>query len=266
MIKIENAETFGWTAAIRGMRNPMNSWEKSDSYFGCTELGIDCDKCTELGCEPQDAYFHLGSNDKDLMKRLRNAGTDHRKFMRMIIVYLDITAPLYWWKEFDTYKVGTVANSCSTMHKIHAKQISVDDFSRDYIWDDGIERPKTRLVGTGENPVYLDDGQILIYTVGILNELRELYLKTKDKRYWYKMIQLLPSSYNQKRTVMLNYEVLANMYASRKNHKLDEWRTFCDWVKTLPHSELIIGEERTLEYADQPGSEEIAAPIFALGC
>lgn len=252
MIKIENVEAIGWEAAIRGMRNPMNSWEKCDTAFHSY---------------PEEGIPHkIGPNDLNLMKRLRNAGTDHRKFMRMITVYVDITAPLYWWKEFDTYKVGTVANSCSTMHKIHAKRFSVDDFSRDYIWDDSIAHSKTQLVGTEDNPVYLDDTQILIYTVGMLNELRELYLKTKDKRYWYKMIQLLPSSYNQKRTVMLNYEVLANMYASRKNHKLDEWHTFCDWIVTLLYSELITGEERTLEYADIPGTADAAAPVLELGC
>lgn len=230
MIKIENTEAIGWEHAVRGMRNPLNSWHKSDSEH--KYYGGDCYK----------GVFELGDNDKDLMKRLNKAGTDHRKFMRMIAVYADITAPLYWWKEFDTYKVGTVANSCSTMHKIHAKRFDVDDFSRDYIWDDTIARAKTQLVATEDNPVYLNDAEILIYTVGMLNELRELYLETKDRRYWYKMIQLLPSSYNQKRTVMLNYEVLANMYKSRKNHKLDCWRDFCKWIETLPYSELITGE------------------------
>lgn len=232
MIKIENTETYGWEAAIRGMRNPMNSWDKSDSII-----------CNEGVWVNPFQSVHLGHNDLDLMKRLRNAGTDHRKFMRMITVYCDITAPLYWWKEFDTYKVGTVANSCSTMHKIHAKRFSVDDFSREYIWDDDIEHPKTQLVSTEDKPVYLDDTQILIYTVGILNELRELYIETKEKQYWYKMIQLLPSSYNQKRTVMLNYEVLANIYKSRKGHRLDEWKMMLDWIETLPYSKLIIGKE-----------------------
>lgn len=231
MLEVENTETCGWEAAIRGMRNPKNSWDKSDS------------KWKYYGGDSYKGVFEIGKNDMALMKRLRNAGTDHRKYLRMITVYCDITAPLYWYKEFDTYKVGTVANSCSTMHKIHAKEFSVDDFSREYIWDDDIEHPQTQLVGTEDNPVYLDDAEILIYTVGMLNELRELYIKTKDKRYWYKMIQLLPSSYNQKRTVMLNYEVLANMYESRHNHKLDEWHTFCDWIKTLPYSELITGED-----------------------
>lgn len=244
MIKIEETETYGWEAAIRGMRNPMNSWDKSDSAICYKEIA--CHSCNEnrnnCAYNLEHDGFVIGDNDLDLMKRLRNAGTDHRKYMRMISVYCDITAPLYWWKEFDTYKVGTVANSCSTMHKIHAKRFSVDDFSREYIWEDiDYDHPRTQLVGTEDNPVCLDDVQILIYTVGVLNECRELYLNTKDKRYWYKMIQLLPSSYNQKRTVMLNYEVLTNIYESRKNHKLDEWHDFCDWIKTLPYSKLITG-------------------------
>ena len=252
MITIENTETCGWSAAIRGMRNPMNSWNKIDSY-----PAVNCRKCGKLEregyCKKEDRNcmgfeeYQLGPNDYRLMTKLVKAGSDHRKFLRMINVYCDITAPLYFWKEFDTYKVGTVANSCSTMHKIHAKRFSVDDFSREYIWDDDIEHPKTQLVSTEDKPVYLDDTQILIYTVGILNELRELYIETKEKQYWYKMIQLLPSSYNQKRTVMLNYEVLANIYKSRKNHKLDEWREFCDWVETLPYSELITGERNNNE-------------------
>lgn len=231
MIKIEETETYGWKAAIRGMRNPKNSWDKSDSKQLPDML---MDEQTYV-----PAHFEIGDNDLDLMHRLCAAGTDHRKFMRMIMVYCDITAPLYWWKEFDTYKVGTVANSCSTMHKIHDKRFSADDFSREYIWDDSIDRPQKQIVGIEDDNAYLDDAEILIYTIGILNELRELYINTKDKRYWYKMIQLLPSSYNQKRTVMLNYEVLANIYKSRKNHKLDEWHDFCDWIKTLPYSELI---------------------------
>lgn len=236
MIKIEETKTFGWEAAIRGMRNPMNSWDKSDTQ----ESSSYCPSLDHWEGATEDGfYLFVGDNDLDLMHRLCNAGTDHRKFMRMIIVSCDITAPLYWWKEFDTYKVGTVANSCSTMHKIHDKRFSADDFSREYIWDDGIKRPQTQIVGTEDDNAYLDDAEILIYTIGMLNELRELYINTKDKHYWYKMIQLLPSSYNQKRTVMLNYEVLANMYKSRKNHNLDEWHDFCDWIKTLPYSELI---------------------------
>lgn len=237
MITISNVETYGWEAAIRGMRNPMNSWDKSDSAFG-RNLEIPYSQNNPIIMfDKYGVETYIGDNDLDLMKRLVKSGTDHRKFMRMITVSCDITAPLYWWKEFDTYKVGTVANSCSTMHKIHANRFSIDDFAHEYIWND--EHPQTQLVGTEDNPVYLDDMQIIIYTVGMLNELRELYLKTKDKRYWYKMIQLLPSSYKQKRTVMLNYEVLANIHKSRKNHKLDEWRDFCDWIEELPYSELI---------------------------
>lgn len=243
MIKIEETETYGWEAAIRGMRNPMNSWDKSDSAFGRNLAIPYAQNNPSIWFDKYGVETYIGDNDLNLMKHLAKAGTDHRKFMRMIVVYCDITAPLYWWKEFDTYKVGTVANSCSTMHKIHDKRFSADDFSREYIWDDSINLPQTQIVGTEDDNVYLDDAEILIYTIGILNELREMYINTKDKRYWYKMIQLLPSSYNQKRTVMLNYEVLSNMYKSRSNHKLDEWREFCDWIKTLPYSELITGKE-----------------------
>lgn len=220
MIKIEETETYGWEAAIRGMRNPMNSWDKSDSKQLPDML---MDEQTYV-----PAYFEVGPNDLDLMHRLYKAGTDHRKFMRMIVVYCDITAPLYWWKEFDTYKVGTVANSCSTMHKIQDKEFTIDDFSHEHI----LQETFTGLV----NPTALLNG-----IVDALNQNRKLYLQMKDKKYWWQMIQLLPSSYNQKRTVMLNYEVLANIYNSRKNHKLDEWNDFCDWIKTLPYSEIITG-------------------------
>lgn len=236
MIKIENIETFGWEAAIRGMRNPMNSWDKSDSGWSSDwPYTIDPSVKGHIFVDSDDeGYMELaiGPNDQNLMMTLRNAGTDHRKFMRMITVYLDITAPLYWWKEFDTYKVGTVANSCSTMHKIADKEFSVDDFSHEHlISDEAIPRrvysAKTMLEATVEN----------------LNRFRELYLKTKDKKYWWQMIQLLPTSYNQRRTIMLNYEVLANIYKSRKNHRLDEWRDFCETIKTLPYSGLITGKE-----------------------
>ena len=220
MLKIENTEVLGWDAAIRGMRNPLNSWEKSDSQFvrdsdygcfgvcPCAEL-VDCDCC------------HVGPNDLKLMNTLRNAGTDHRKFMRMITVYLDITAPLYWWKEFDTYKVGTVANSCSTMHKIAAKEFTLEDFSHEHLGYQSI--------------------RVLKDTIKVMNDFREEFIKDHEKVNWWQMIQLLPSSYNQRRTVMLNYEVLRNMYNARKAHKLDEWHTFCTWVEALPHSELITG-------------------------
>lgn len=266
MIKFENTEVMGWKAAIRGMRNPMNSWEKGDSLF---IRDIFCDDSDDMkladlcgGIAPI-----VGDNDLDLMKRLQSAGTDHRKFLRMIIVYVDITAPLYWWKEFDTYKVGTVANSCSTMHKIADKEFVLEDFSLEHLMGSG--------VGT------LSPMKMLESTINLLNNARQLYLETSEKikkvqesyqngaldteemvlttrelqeqkeQYWWQMIQLLPSSYNQKRTIMFNYEVLANIYKSRKNHKLDEWREhdesagkgFCDWIKELPYSELIIGEK-----------------------
>lgn len=266
MIKFEHTEVVGWEAAIRGMRNPMNSWEKSDSHY-CNEYS-GCEKTRE--CDSLPGCYEIGTNDFDLMKRLRNAGTDHRKFMRMIVVYADITAPLYWWKEFDTYKIGTVSNSCSTMHKIHAKEFTRDDFS----WD--------HLLGDDYVPDhdYMSSTYVLDLIIESLNFWRHEYLtgkktgKKNDKRNWWQMIQLLPSSYNQKRTVMMNYEVLANIYKSRKNHKLDEWaehnkstcnvkddarecqntkewllceecsvgKGFCDWIKTLPYSGLITGE------------------------
>ena len=226
MIKIENTEVLGWEHAIRGMRNPKNSWEKSDSGF-CDTIG---DKYGNI-IKPEN--YRVGPNDYDLMKRLRNAGTDHRKFMRMITVYVDITAPLYWWKEFDTYKVGTVANSCSTMHKIHEKEFYEEDFSFERL-ESGYEEFKG------------DDAMHTAYcsmqnTIHALNRLRYMYNITKNKKYWDAMIQLLPSSYNQKRTVMLNYEVLANIYKNRKGHRLDEWKTMLDWVESLPYAELITG-------------------------
>lgn len=209
MIKIELTDVCGWESAIRGMRNPLNSWDKTDSKWD--------------GFGEGDGYS-IGENDHSLMMRLAKGGATHAKYRRMIVVYVDITAPLYWWKEFDTYKVGTVANSCSTMHKIHAKEFTDDDFS--------CERLYTPLAGIAFGLV-----------VDALNNARENFLETKDKHHWDEMIQLLPSSYNQKRTVMLNYEVLVGMYRDRKNHKLDEWHTFCDWIKALPYSEIIIGED-----------------------
>lgn len=238
MIKLENTEVMGWEAAIRGMRNPMNSWNNSDSGY------VYADKVTTEHIIAEDhgdgIPFVIGTNDRDLMKRLRNAGTDHRKFMRMIAVYVDITAPLYWWKEFDTYKVGTVANSCSTMHKIADKKFTLEDFSCEHLGvtvpaelNDGIEVFQNLWI------------ESLKRTIEDLNIARSYYIREQNadlkKQYWLQMIQLLPSSYNQRRTVMLNYEVLANIYKSRRNHKLDEWHTFCDWIKTLPYSELITG-------------------------
>lgn len=230
MIKFENTEVLGWEHAIRGMRNPMNSWEKSDTKFYDESPEYRYEDCPDIG-----------PNDLDLMKRLRNAGTDHRKFMRMITVYVDILAPLYWWKEFDTYKVGTVANSCSTMHKIAEKEFTLEDFScehlianRDWCKADNL------MMGPEGNNTPLD---ILRIVIDALNTYREKYIATKYPAYWWQMIQLLPSSYNQRRTVMLNYEVLANIYKSRRNHKLDEWRELCDWIEELPYSELITGKE-----------------------
>ena len=239
MLKLENCEVVGWEHAIRGMRNPKNSWEKSDSH-SCGTCG-DCDICIDYdNCPYGYDYLKIivGPNDLDLMTRLRNAGTDHRKFMRMITVYLDITAPLYWWKEFDTYKVGTVANSCSTMHKIHSKEFTLDDFSCEHLFD-RYGDPSMNL-----NYAYKYPKAVMYDLIDILNNYRFWYNETKDKKYWWQMIQLLPTSYNQKRTVMLNYEVLANIYKSRRNHKLDEWHTLCDWIEKLPYSELITGNEK----------------------
>ena len=226
MIKIENVEIYGWEAAIRGMRNPMNSWEKSDSY-----PAVDCGKCGKIereGCctaEGRDCTgfycYEIGKNDFALMKSLAAADPDHGKFLRMITVTADITAPLYWYKEYDTYKVGTVANSCSTMHKIADKEFTLDDFSHEYL---------------NEKSLYM-----LNDTIQYLNAVREAFIETKDKHYWWQMIQLLPSSYNQRRTVQLNYAVLKNIYDARRNHKLDEWILFCGWIERLPYAELITG-------------------------
>ena len=234
MLRIENTEVLGWEAAIRGMRNPKNSWEKSDSEFHREPKHYFDEKdmpCTDL------RRFVLGPDDLDLMKRLRNAGTDHRKFMRMITVYVDLTGPLFWWKEFDTYKVGTVANSCSTMNKIAAKEFTLEDFSCEHL---SIRQSVDILKETIDalnvfRNVYLNGG-LLKYETGEFATFQP-----KDKEIWWQMIQLLPSSYNQRRTLMLNYEVLANIYKSRRNHKLDEWHTLCDWIESLPYSELVTG-------------------------
>ena len=245
MITITNVDTYGWEAAIRGMRNPMNSWDKSDSAFGRNLEIPYAQNNPIIMLDKYGVETYIGDNDLDLMKRLVKAGTDHRKFMRMITVYCDITAPLYWWKEFDTYKVGTVANSCSTMHKIAEKEFTLDDFSYEHLIEETPEELKEWGIGVdwddASHTIWPKD--ILELVIEGLNNCREAYLKTKDKKYWWQMIQLLPSSYNQKRTVMLNYEVLANMHKSRKNHKLDEWHKFCDWIEELPYSELITGEE-----------------------
>ena len=236
MLKIEKVEVVGWEHAIRGMRNPMNSWEKSDSeclFHALPNYSYDDPKAEEYTryLDDYNLNLKLGPNDYTLMKKLRDGGPVHAKYRRMITVYLDITAPLYWWKEFDTYKVGTVANSCSTMHKIHAKEFTLEDFSCEHLMSKA-------QVYNGYVPT-----SVLECIIETLNEFRKLYLETKDKKYWWQMIQLLPSSYNQKRTVMLNYEVLANIYESRKDHKLDCWHTFCHWIEELPYSELITGYE-----------------------
>lgn len=247
MLKIENTEVIGWEAAIRGMRNPKNSWGKSDSGICFDTIACHTCRADRNHCKSrmENKEFVVGYDDMNLMTRLRNAGTDHRKFMRMIAVYLDITAPLYWWKEFDTYKVGTVANSCSTMHKIAAKEFTLEDFSCEHLIDydlyscNEVDGP----VINGAPHIGCGGLQLINLTINVLNYYRGKYLETKDKIYWWQMIQLLPSSYNQRRTIMLNYEVLANIYKSRRNHKLDEWHTFCDWIKTLPYSELITGKD-----------------------
>lgn len=253
MLKIENAEIMGWEHAIRGMRNPKNSWVKSDSGVCATHGPAHCADCVYTDCHADDVEigtkYILGPNDLNLMTTLRNAGTDHRKFMRMITVYLDITAPLYWWKEFDTYKVGTVANSCSTMHKIADKEFTLADFSCEHLDREPYHRNWIESVIVDEDitsphKVWMTPFDVLRCTIEMLNAYRENYLETKDKQDWWQMIQLLPSSYNQRRTVMLNYEVLANIYKSRRNHKLDEWHTFCDWIESLPYSELIAGEKK----------------------
>ena len=208
MLTITKTNVYGWESAIRGMRNAMNSWPKMDSYQEFTTDGM---------------KFVLGPNDADLVRRLCNAGPSHAKFRRMIIVYMDINAPFYWWKEYDTYKVGTVANSCSTMHKIHDKEFKLADFSWEHLNERSI--------------------RVLEAVIDELNFNRNAFIETKDKYYWRQMIQLLPTSYNQLRTLELNYEVLANIYSTRRNHKLDEWHTVCDWIEQLPYSWIITGKE-----------------------
>lgn len=252
MIKIDKTEVFGWESAIRGMRNPMNSWDKSDSW---PFVHKDIHTNEHLG-----RGFHIGENDLKLMKSLSKAGPDHGKFLRMINVTCDINAPLYWWKEFDTYKIGTVANSCSTMHKIHVKEFTLDDFSCEHLFGNFlVNKPESEV----DTDCYVEDEfgepvlpfDLLRYTIRLLNKARERFLEAKTKpmkeesrrsglmkKYWWQMIQLLPSSYNQKRTVQLNYQVLKNMYNARKSHKLDEWRALCAWCETLPYfKEICLG-------------------------
>ena len=247
MIKLENIvlpSADQWKAIIFGARNPLNSWDRSDSF--CVPSPDNCNGCHDYNkCSyifEQDGKSYrssIGPNDLNLIIRLRNAGTDHRKFMRMITVYVDVIAPLYWWKEFDTYKVGTVANSCSTMHKISDKEFTLEDFSCEHLYaEDDIDGMYYSTTAEEE----FTSTDVLKVVIEALNNYREMYLSTKDKKDWWQMIQLLPSSYNQRRTVMLNYEVLANIYKSRRNHKLDEWHVFCDWIDGLPYSQLITGE------------------------
>lgn len=243
MIKIEQTEVSGFAAAIRGMRNPMNSWDKMDSHVcNYDEYGCDCPMVAngdEPGEECNDGKwkFCIGENDYALMKRLADGGSCHAKYRRMMLVTCDITAPLYWWKEFDTYKVGTVANSCSTMHKIHAKEFTLDDFSHEHLMQYSIEILDDAIIQLNFwRKIYLSGGQVNNY------DGTDRIFEPKDKDAWWQMIQLLPSSYNQKRTVLLNYEVLANIYKWRKNHKLDEWRDFCRWIEQLPYSNVIVRE------------------------
>ncbi len=262
MIKFENTEVVGWGHAIRGMRNPKNSWERSDSDY----LPILCRRCDDChnflygtwdDCGDCEVYklteehdgFMVGPNDHKLMMSLNQSGSVHAKYRRMIVVYTDITAPLYWWKEFDTYKVGTVANSCSTMHKIHEKEFTLEDFSYEHLMNWKDDFTCDCQINEGFSPDGYPCGtaplDLLFNIISMLNTARGKYIITKDKKYWWQMIQLLPSSYNQKRTVMLNYEVLAGIYRWRKDHKLDEWSIgFVNWIKSLPYSELITGEEQ----------------------
>ena len=290
MIEIENTEVTGWRAAIRGARNPMNSWGKSDTVYITTQFCDDEDDF-KLAALCGGVAPIIKENDHKLLMNLCKGGTEEAKWRRMVHVSVDITAPLYWWKEFETYKVGTVSNSCSTMHKIHAKKFTLDDFSCEHLFtgrikdydlseyhrlekeeDDKVDEMSyeeyqayefkyadvheyiVRELGAYESYTdYSECGSdieienysidLLKETLYVLNHYREKFLETKDKRYWWQMIQLLPSSYNQKRTIDLNYEVLAAQYQQRKNHKLDEWRQYCKWIKTLPYSEFIVGEE-----------------------
>lgn len=249
-IKIENVEVMGWEHAIRGMRNPMNSWEKGDSgtcesfLVNCDPEGDGCDKCPyewdDPNCNALDYKkdFIIGHNDHKLMMSLAKGGPVHAKYRRMITVYADITAPLYWWKEFDTYRIGVEKNSCSTMHKIHEKEFELSDFSTEHL----MESSDYALKYSSDELYIYDFCNVLSGAIDALNFARRHYLASKDKGWWWQMIQLLPTSYNQKRTVMLNYEVLVGMYKSRKNHKLDEWREFCKWIESLPYSEIITGE------------------------
>lgn len=267
MIKLEHvvlASPEQMEFIIEGMRNAKNSWDKSDSGFCGGNKHIGCAHCSFAGnkihniemCKMDRKYgfgikpcgkkdfdgcYCIGHDDHSLMQQLSNAGTDHRKYMRMMPVYARITAPLYWWKEFDTYKVGTVSNSCSTMHKIDEKEFTLDNFSCEHLLNMSNNDAGDALFFNDANNIRVDSDDLLGLTINVLNYYRERFNKTKDKRYWWQMIQLLPSSYNQTRNIMMNYEVLANIYKSRKNHKLNEWREFCKWIESLPYSGLITG-------------------------
>lgn len=256
MIKIENVEVVGWEHAIRGMRNPKNSWDRSDS--GCC-ADFKCTDCPlydiENSCCDHEGDYILGPNDLGLANRLDNGGPVHAKYRRMIVVYLDIVAPLYWWKEFDTYKVGTVANSCSTMHKIQDKEFTLENFSCEHLMEgDGFHIFDKNERDTG---MTMNSKELLQLTINYLNSYREAFIATKNKDLWWQMIQLLPSSYNQRRTVMLNYEVLVGIYKWRKNHKLDEWREFCEWIESLPYSELITGRCELKEVEKKEETDEL---------
>ena len=272
MIKLENYEVVGWEHAIRGMRNPKNSWDRSDSPINkeC-DYYVDCEGCpgyeNDEICDKmiEDNVYLIGPNDHKLMMQLAAGGPVHAKYRRMIAVYVDITAPLYWWKEFDTYKVGTVSDSCSTMHKIHDKEFTLEDFSHEHLLDDGDNENVPLMVDPNDYENAFSPVNIFVLTVRMLNACRAKFIDIDNKlkkdisqekiieltkvkkELWWQMIQLLPSSYNQRRTIMLNYEVLTGMYHDRKNHKLDEWRTFCEWIESLPYSEIITGEQKDEE-------------------
>lgn len=260
MILLEEVSITGFEDAIRGMRNPMNSWNKSDSgrcMDNCLEKGpcdSNCMDCSKF----EYGQFCVGTNDLELMLKLAKAGSVHAKFRRMITVYMDVTAPLYWWKEFDTYKVGTVANSCSTMHKIHAKEFAIDDFSHEHLISDWVDGNVEAFVFEKFNAPY-SPKEVLGVAINALNACRNAFLNTNDKRFWWQMIQLLPSSYNQKRTLMLNYEVLANIYQHRRDHKLDEWRDFCEMIEELPWSEIITCNYQQDLYKYKAHSEMISS-------
>ena len=251
MIKLENTEVFNFEGALRGMRNPMNSWDKSDSFYGCNNWiqKDEYEKCGEgchcIECNDMNKFYRIGKNDMNLAKKLIKAGSEHRKFLRQIFVSVDITAPLYWWKEYDTYKVGTVANSCSTMHKIHEKEFILDDFSCEHLLDTTVQETKTdEFMQTYSVDNYDENWKRdMKFIISRLNYARKRFLETKDKRYWWQMIQILPESYNQKRTVTMNYENVYSIYKQRTGHKLDEWHNLNKWCESLPYFKKFFLEE-----------------------